>query len=95
MIWLLTRPVVWPVKVAFGTGKVFGYRRFTVFLLGMAVGMLLAPMTGPELRGRVKAQMTVRPGRTHRSHLCAGPNGRYVVGSWHGGERRPIVGGVG
>jgi hypothetical protein len=62
MIWLLTRPVVWPIKVAFGTGKVFGYRRFTVFLLGMVVGMLLAPITGPELRRKVKQQCEARLG---------------------------------
>jgi hypothetical protein len=62
MIWLLTRPVVWPVKVAFGTGKVFGYRRFTVFLLGVLVGMLLAPVTGSELRRKVQQQIESRMG---------------------------------
>jgi hypothetical protein len=62
MIWLLTRPVVWPVKVAFGTGKVFGYRRFTVFLLGVLVGMLLAPVTGSELRRKVQQQIEGRMG---------------------------------
>jgi hypothetical protein len=62
MIWLLTRPVVWPVKVAFGTGKVFGYRRFTVFLVGMVVGMLLAPTTGAELRRKVQRQIEARMG---------------------------------
>jgi hypothetical protein len=60
MIWLLTRPVVWPTKVAFGTGRLFGYRRLTVFLLGVVVGMLLAPMTGPELRGVVKRRLDER-----------------------------------
>jgi hypothetical protein len=62
MIWLLTRPVVWPTKLAFGTGRLFGYRRFTVFLLGLVAGMLLAPMTGPELRRVLKQRLDERLG---------------------------------
>ncbi|MEA3018570.1 MAG: hypothetical protein QOI47_94, partial [Actinomycetota bacterium] len=57
MIWLLTRSVVWPVKASLGsakvgykTGRVFGYKRILVFGLGVAVGLLLAPVTGAELR---------------------------------------------
>jgi len=66
MTWLVTRPLVWPVKVAFGTGRFFGYRRLSVFLLGMVAGLLLAPVTGPELRRivrqRIEAQLGVEPG---------------------------------
>jgi hypothetical protein len=62
MIWLVTRPVVWPVKVAYGTGRAFGYRRVTVFLIGVAVGMLLAPMTGPELRQRLRDRLETQFG---------------------------------
>jgi hypothetical protein len=61
MMWLLTRAVVWPVKVGAGsaklgykTGRVFGYRRIVVFGLGVAVGLLLAPMTGAALRAKLR-----------------------------------------
>ena len=62
MIWLLTRSVVWPVKASAGslklgykTGRLFGYRRIVVFLLGVAVGLLIAPMTGAALREKLRA----------------------------------------
>ena len=61
MMWLLTRVVVWPVKASTGslklgyrTGRLFGYRRIFVFGLGVAVGLLLAPVTGAELRSRMR-----------------------------------------
>lgn len=61
MIWLLTRPVVWPVKTAgysvqagYKTGRLVGYRRLTVFGLGVLVGMLFAPGPGAELRAKLK-----------------------------------------
>ena len=62
MIWLLTRLVVWPVqlflgsaKVGYKTGRVLGYRRITVFGLGVACGLLLAPTTGAALRAKIRA----------------------------------------
>jgi hypothetical protein len=60
MIWLLSRPLVWPVRAAFGTGRLFGYRRLSVFLTGAAVGMLVAPMTGAQLRRLVKQRIEGR-----------------------------------
>jgi hypothetical protein len=64
MIWLLTRTVVWPVKIGTGsaklgyhTGRMLGYRRIFVFGLGVAVGMLLAPMTGAALRQKIQAMI--------------------------------------
>ena len=57
MIWLLTRPVVMPFKV----GRMFGYRRVTVFLLGAAVGLLLAPVPGRELRAMLQDRLAPMP----------------------------------
>jgi hypothetical protein len=57
MIWLLTRLVVWPVKgleLGFKTGRLVGYRRIIVFLLGVAVGAMLTPYTGAELRAHIR-----------------------------------------
>ncbi|MCU1374769.1 MAG: hypothetical protein JWO68_2055 [Actinomycetia bacterium] len=68
MIWLLTRPVVWPVKTAgFGlstgykTGRLLGYRRVTVFLLGVAVGLLVAPFPGRDLRALLQERLRPTP----------------------------------
>jgi hypothetical protein len=64
MIWLLTRPIVWPVKatgysVAAGykTGRFFGYRRLTVLLVGVAIGLLVAPFPGKDLRAILMAKL--------------------------------------
>ena len=61
MIWLLSRIFVWPVKAGAGsaklgykTGRLFGYRRIFVFGLGVAVGLLIAPMTGAALRDKLR-----------------------------------------
>jgi len=62
MIWLLTRPIVWPAKTAaysaaagYKTGRLFGYRRLFVFGLGFAVGYLVAK---PELREQLIEKVT-------------------------------------
>jgi hypothetical protein len=62
MFWLLTRVIVWPVKLGAGsarlgyqTGRLVGYRRIVVFGLGVAVGLLVAPMTGAALREKLQA----------------------------------------
>ena len=57
MIYLLTRPIVVPFKV----GRLFGYRRVTVFLLGVAVGLLLAPVPGRELRAMLQERLAPVP----------------------------------
>ena len=64
MIWLLSRPIIWPVKAgAFGvsagykTGRFVGYRRLTVFLLGVGVGLLLAPVPGHQLRAMIRERL--------------------------------------
>ena len=62
MMWLLTRLVVWPAKAGYNTGRLFGYRRLTVFLLGFVCGLLVAPMAGAELRAILKARLAPEGG---------------------------------
>jgi hypothetical protein len=64
MIWLLTRPIVWPVKTAgysvaagYKTGRFFGYRRLSVLLVGVAIGLLVAPFPGKDLRALIKLKL--------------------------------------
>jgi hypothetical protein len=40
--------------VGYRTGRLLGYRRLFVFGVGVGVGLLLAPMTGPQLRSKLK-----------------------------------------
>jgi len=42
-------------KTGYRTGRLFGYRRLFVFGLGVAVGVLIAPGPGKELRDKLKA----------------------------------------
>jgi len=60
-MWLLTRPVVWPVKASlfsaqagYRTGRLLGYRRLFVLAVGIAIGLLIAPVPGRELREKVR-----------------------------------------
>ena len=68
MIWLLTRPIVWPVKAGamgvsagYKTGRFVGYRRLTVFLLGVAVGLLIAPVPGAQWRAMIRERLMPEP----------------------------------
>jgi hypothetical protein len=62
---LLVRVAFLPVRVAFKTtttatklgyrtGRLLGYRRLAVFGAGVAVGLMVAPMTGPQLRAKMR-----------------------------------------
>jgi hypothetical protein len=42
-------------KTGYRTGRLLGYRRLFVFGLGIAVGVLIAPGPGRELREKIKA----------------------------------------
>ena len=64
MIWLVTRPIVWPVKAGvygvsagYKTGRFIGFRRVTVFLLGVFVGLLIAPVPGEQLRAMIRERL--------------------------------------
>lgn len=56
----LLRLLFSPVKIVLLIARVMGYNRFIVFLLGVGVGLLVAPTTGAELRARLKAQVEAR-----------------------------------
>jgi hypothetical protein len=59
------RLILFPARVGVGTtrlgmkagyraGRLLGYRRVFVFAVGVGVGLLIAPMTGRELRARLQ-----------------------------------------
>lgn len=49
-----------PLKIVLLIARVMGYNRFIVFLLGVGVGLLVAPTTGVEMRARLKAEIEAR-----------------------------------
>lgn len=68
MIWLLWKLITLPVRVAVGStrlglvtgyraGRLLGYRRIVVFLVGVGVGLLLAPIPGAKLREKLKEKI--------------------------------------
>ena len=50
------------VKAGYRTGRMLGYRRLLGFGLGVGVGLLIAPMTGQELRTRIQQMIDERRG---------------------------------
>jgi len=42
--------------------KLAGVKGGLLFLMGIAVGLLIAPQTGPELRARIQAKLADRSG---------------------------------
>ena len=58
----LLRLLFSPVKIVLLVARIMGYNRFFVFGLGIAVGLLIAPTTGAELRARLRAQVDARRG---------------------------------
>ncbi|HWJ61727.1 MAG TPA: YtxH domain-containing protein [Acidimicrobiales bacterium] len=42
--------------------KLSGVKGGLLFLMGIAVGLLIAPQTGPELRARIQAKLAERSG---------------------------------
>lgn len=58
----LLRLLFMPPKVGYRVGRVVGARRLFVFGAGLAVGLLLAPMAGRELRARLQELADARRG---------------------------------
>jgi hypothetical protein len=43
-----------PVKLLLFVARIMGYSRFAIFLIGVVVGLALAPTTGAEFRAKVR-----------------------------------------
>jgi len=50
------------MKAGYRTGRLFGYRRLFVFGAGVALGLLIAPTPGRELRAKLQAMLDERRG---------------------------------
>lgn len=51
-----------PFRAVFLFFRLAGVRGGLLFLVGIAVGLLIAPQTGPELRARIQAKLGDRAG---------------------------------
>lgn len=49
-----------PFRALFVFFRLAGVRGGLLFLVGIAVGLLVAPQTGPELRARIQAKLADR-----------------------------------
>ncbi len=59
-VFLPVRASIGSAKAGFVVGRLLGYRRLFVFGVGIGVGLLLAPMTGRQLRDRIAALVESR-----------------------------------
>ena len=51
------------IKAGYRTGRLLGYRRLLLFGTGVGVGLLIAPMTGRELRVRIQQLIDEQMGK--------------------------------
>jgi BON domain len=51
------------MKAGYRTGRLIGYQRLLVLAVGIGVGLLIAPMTGRELRSRIQQRIDEQRGR--------------------------------
>ena len=51
------------MKAGYRTGRMLGYQRLFVLAAGIGVGLLIAPMTGRELRSRIQQLIDERMGK--------------------------------
>jgi hypothetical protein len=58
----LIRLVFSPIRIVLFFARIFGYSRLFFFVVGVAVGLLLAPTTGAELRAKLRERMDAAAG---------------------------------
>jgi hypothetical protein len=58
----LFRLVFSPLRLSLFLARMFGYSRFFMFLIGVGVGLLVAPTTGAELRARLRERVEAASG---------------------------------
>jgi hypothetical protein len=46
-----------PLRIALFFARIVGYSRFGMFVIGIGVGLLLAPTTGAELRAKLRERL--------------------------------------
>ena len=54
--------LLFPLKIVVLFFKLAGVKGGALFLLGIFVGLLIAPQTGPELRARLQSKLADRTG---------------------------------
>ena len=64
LVWLPFRIAIGSAKVGtkvgYRTGRLVGYRRLAVLLTGIAIGLLVAPVPGAELRAAIRRRLQAR-----------------------------------
>jgi hypothetical protein len=60
----LFRLVFSPLRIALFFARIVGYSRFGLFLIGVAVGLLVAPTTGAELRAKLRERLDAATSNT-------------------------------
>ncbi len=58
----MLKVLLFPFRTIIVFFKIAGLRGGLLFLIGIAVGLLIAPQTGPELRARIQAKLADRSG---------------------------------
>ncbi len=58
----MLKVLLFPFRALILFFKLSGVKGGFLFLLGVAVGLLVAPQTGPELRARIQAKLAARSG---------------------------------
>ena len=58
----MLKVLLFPFRALIVFFKLSGVKGGLLFLIGIAVGLLIAPQTGPELRARLQAKLAARNG---------------------------------